>query len=180
MSITPGSPRRPDGSPLSSWKKAWPEPSPSIARTATTTGPSGLGVVRVLIVDTYYPAFLDRHYAERPRLAAAGYDEQLQSLIERCFGTSDAYSQNLRRLGHDAHEVIVNCEPLQLSLGRRARSRRLAAPAGDDVAPRACGSPCCAGRARRDRRSPGGRVRPEVVYLQDLGALSLDPARSIA
>ena len=87
--------------------------------------------MRVLIVDTYYPAFLDRHYAERPRLAAAGYDEQLQSLIERCFGTSDAYSQNLRRLGHDAHEVIVNCESLQLrwaaergAAGWRRRRRR--------------------------------------------------------
>ena len=129
--------------------------------------------MRVLIVDTYYPAFLDRHYEERPRLAAAGYDEQLQSLIERCFGTSDAYSQNLRRLGHDAQEVIVNCEPLQLrwaaERGAAGWRRRLATTLPRVRAARRVT------RGVRDKivAAQVAEFDAEVVYLQDLGALPL-------
>lgn len=42
-----------------------------------------------------------------------GYEEQLQRLLDCCFGTSDFYSSNLRLLGHEAEEIIGNCEPLQ-------------------------------------------------------------------
>jgi hypothetical protein len=69
--------------------------------------------MRVLVVDTYYGAFLDEHYRSRPGLAEQPYAEQLASLIERCFGTSDAFSIGFRAAGHDATEVVANCLPLQ-------------------------------------------------------------------
>src|SRR6476659_3525162 len=87
--------------------------------------------MRVLIFDTYYPAFLRAHYDERPGLAERPYAEQLQSLLGRFFGTSDAYSHHLRLLGHEAWEVIPNCAPLQHAWmrehGPRLTLRRAAA-----------------------------------------------------
>ena len=68
----------------------------------------------MLIVDTYYPAFLAAHYDARPHLARRPYAEQLDALLEQSFGTSDAYSYHLRELGHEAMEIVANCTPLQL------------------------------------------------------------------
>jgi hypothetical protein len=69
--------------------------------------------LRILVLDSYYPAFLSSHYAERPGLAEASYDVQWRALMDRFFGTCDAYSHYLRELGHEAQEIVVNCEPLQ-------------------------------------------------------------------
>src|ERR671938_438517 len=82
--------------------------------------------MRVLVVDTYYPAFVAAHYDARPGLAARSYDEQLGSLVERSFGTSDAYSRNFAELGHDAADVIVNATPLQRAWAREHGASRLA------------------------------------------------------
>jgi spore maturation protein CgeB len=83
--------------------------------------------VRVAIVDTYYPAFLDRFYAERPELKDAPYDDQHAELMARCFGTFDAYSRGLRALSHEAVELVANCAPLQTAWAREhgGRSRGL-------------------------------------------------------
>jgi glycosyltransferase involved in cell wall biosynthesis len=77
--------------------------------------------VRIAVVDTYYPVFLEEHYRVRPELAARTYREQLAALIDRCFGTADAYSRHLNELGHEAIDVVANCAPLQL---RWAAERR--------------------------------------------------------
>jgi hypothetical protein len=69
--------------------------------------------MRILIVDTYYPAFLEAHYAGRPALHDLSYQEQWRELMDMCFGTFDAFSHHLAPLGHEAHEVVANCEPLQ-------------------------------------------------------------------
>jgi spore maturation protein CgeB len=86
--------------------------------------------LRILVVDPYYPAFLAAHYREQPGLEEASYEEQLDALMARRFGTSDAYSHNLERLGHRAAEVVPNCVPLQTAWAaehRRARLPRKAA-----------------------------------------------------
>jgi spore maturation protein CgeB len=91
------------------------------------------GRVRIAVVDTYYPVFLEEHYRVRPGLAGRHYREQLAALVDRCFGTADAYSRHLNELGHEAIDVVANCEPLQLRWatehGRPGRLRRLAARA---------------------------------------------------
>jgi len=87
--------------------------------------------------------------------------------MEENFGTSDAYSRNLRRLGCEASEIVANCVPLQISWARertiehglRMRLERLGGPAG-----------------LLARRSPLRTIAleqieerdPDVVYLQDL------------
>jgi len=69
--------------------------------------------MKILIVDTYYAAFLARFYASREGLNSADYPTQLQSLIDACFGTSDFYSRHLNELGCEAQDLVVNCVPLQ-------------------------------------------------------------------
>jgi hypothetical protein len=69
--------------------------------------------MKFLIVDTYYPTFLRYFYAQHPELAQRPYAEQWRALMDQCFGTADFYSSNLQKLGHEATEVVANCEPLQ-------------------------------------------------------------------
>jgi hypothetical protein len=116
----------------------------------------------VLIVDTYYPAFLESHYAGRPGLADASYAEQLGALIDRCFGTTDAYSANLNALGHEAVDVIANCEPLQLAWAAEHGVGRT-------------GALRLAGRRAQLHRILSAQIKrfdPDVVYVQDLWLLS--------
>jgi hypothetical protein len=69
--------------------------------------------VRIAIVDTLYPSFVAEHYSARPELRSASYDEQHAALIARSFGTSDAYSVNLRALGHEAVDLLANVGEVQ-------------------------------------------------------------------
>jgi hypothetical protein len=111
--------------------------------------------VRVLLLDTCYPAFLHEHYEQRPELRKAPYREQWEALMARRFGTSDAYSHFLRALGHDAHEVIANCEPLQQAWAREQGLRR----------------PWLRRRhAEATVLAQAEWFAPDVVYVQDLRA----------
>lgn len=120
----------------------------------------------MVVVDTCYPAFLAGHYAERPELTSAPYEAQLAALMSRRFGTSDAYSHEFTKLGHETVEVIANCQQLQLQWAREngeaALLRRLLAV------------PTRAGVAARYlflHRLLQDQIRafdPDVVYFQDL------------
>ena len=74
--------------------------------------------MKFLILDTYYPAFLRSFYGQRPDVADRPYDQQWRVLMDQCFGTADFYSYDLRQLGHEATEVVANCEPLQRQWAR--------------------------------------------------------------
>lgn len=71
--------------------------------------------MKVVILDTYYPRFLKTFYAQHDGLGHAPSQEQTQALLKAAFGTSDFYSRHLKSLGVDAHDLIVNCVPLQKS-----------------------------------------------------------------
>jgi radical SAM superfamily enzyme YgiQ (UPF0313 family)/2-polyprenyl-3-methyl-5-hydroxy-6-metoxy-1,4-benzoquinol methylase len=103
---------------------------------------------RCLFVNTYYPAFLDSHYAGNPGLSAQSYGNQKKSLLSTFFGDSDFYSSALRKQGWEADDIIVNCEPLQKAWVRENG----AIAEGLIIAVEQI-----------------GRMRPDVVYLQDLG-----------
>jgi spore maturation protein CgeB len=124
--------------------------------------------MRVLIVDTCYPAFLTSHYRSNPGLKRRSYDEQWRALMDTFFGTADSYSHYLRELGHEAHEVVVNAEPLQRAWAREHGR---------------------AGRAFSHLRGRVGRdlvlaqvdwFQPDVIYLQHLSFLSPESLRALA
>src|SRR5687768_16838228 len=74
--------------------------------------------MRFLVTDTYYRQVWEGVYAQDRSLAGRPYREQLARLLDLTFGTSDFYTSNLRALGHEASDVISNCEPLQRQWAR--------------------------------------------------------------
>jgi hypothetical protein len=74
--------------------------------------------MRVLIVNTDYPLFLERFAAEHPGLATWPYEQQLAARNDSLFGVADFYSRNLRRAGCEAWEVHANHEILQKTWSR--------------------------------------------------------------
>jgi hypothetical protein len=83
--------------------------------------------------------------------------------MDTFFGTADSYSYHLGLLGHEAHEVVANCEPLQLAWAREhglgsARGRR----AADAIV---------LAQARE--------LAADVVYVQDLHYLRRETLRAL-
>ncbi|SPP94157.1 conserved protein of unknown function [Bradyrhizobium vignae] len=69
--------------------------------------------MRILIINTDYPAFLKQHYGIQPDLAVASFDRQMEARNASLFGVFDAYSRGFRARGHDAWEVHANNGLLQ-------------------------------------------------------------------
>ena len=69
--------------------------------------------MRFLILDTDYPEFLNWLYAKHPGLEKNPYREQMQARVESLFGQVGFYSSNLNQLGHEAHDIYINNEPMQ-------------------------------------------------------------------
>jgi len=104
--------------------------------------------MRILIIDTCYPAFLKSHYRSNPGLERRPYPEQWRALMDTSFGTADAYSHNLAALGHDAHEVVANCDLLQRSW------------AHEQGLPEARGEEIVLAQMRE--------LEPDIVYVQNI------------
>jgi hypothetical protein len=123
--------------------------------------------VRVIVVDTYYPAFLTAHYAAAPGLEHRSYDEQWRALMARRFGTSDAYSYHLRKLGHDAVEIVANCEALQVAWARdHGHDSKLARLGG--IFPTRVRALARRSNLVSVALAQIDAFQPDVVYLQDL------------
>src|SRR5262245_48008555 len=74
--------------------------------------------MRILIVNTDYTDFLSAFYQQHQGLSTASYDEQMRARIESLFGLADAYSRNLRSLGHEAWDVYANNDLMQSAWAR--------------------------------------------------------------
>jgi spore maturation protein CgeB len=115
--------------------------------------------MRILLVDTFYPAFVASFYAEKPALREERYDVQWRALMETFFAKADAYSHYLGDAGHVARELVVDVEPLQLAW---AREHGIRVPLG---------------RFRRRARflriieAQVEEFRPDVLYVQNLSVL---------
>lgn len=77
--------------------------------------------MNIVIIDTYYGAFLADRYRQNLPSPRVGYGEQHSGLIEACFGTSDFYSRHLEAMGHPTKDLIVNAVPLQTAWARERR-----------------------------------------------------------
>lgn len=69
--------------------------------------------MRFLILDTYYPEFIHYIYQKYPGLDEKSYLEQLQAIYDAGFARADFLPLNLRKLGYEAEQVIINVAPLQ-------------------------------------------------------------------
>lgn len=129
--------------------------------------------LKFLILDTYYERFLDSFYAERPDLVAASYEQQWQALMDYCFGTADFYSFNLRKLGHEAEEVVANCTPLQQQWIRENRVRT----GGLFPFQKALG--IHKGWQLRVLAAQIEKLKPDILYVQDLNWTDVSFLREI-
>ena len=64
--------------------------------------------LRILIINTDYPAFLKQHYKTHAGLAEASFDYQTELRNASFFGVFDAYSRGFKANGHEAREVHAN------------------------------------------------------------------------
>jgi hypothetical protein len=131
--------------------------------------------MKFLIVDTYYPRFLA---SAMPGVqeGAHSYQEMRDRLLKLRFGTADFYSRNLRALGHEAEDIVFNCEPLQRQWAQENGVTDL--PGGLRIPTRLARLPL----VRRFAQASDSmlaialqqirRARPDILYLQDLNLFS--------
>jgi len=129
--------------------------------------------MKFLFLDTYYPAFLRYHYQQQPQLETFSYSDQLRSLLDQCFGTSDFYSANLRALGHEAHDLIANCVPLQRQWTKE----------NDRALWRSCPPESDGARLKMWQHTVIAaqleKFRPDVVYVQNMKWTDTDLLRMV-
>ena len=129
-----------------------------------------LTTMRILIIDTCYPAFLRAHYSAHPGLAERPYAEQWRSVMDTFFGTADSYSYFLEQLGHEAQELVVNCAEMQTAWAREHGN-----PGGRRWRP--------ISRRSRDEAdtvlAQAEEFRPTAVYVQNLSVLSVSTLRRL-
>ncbi len=70
-------------------------------------------IIRIIVADTYYDAFVADYQVRYPHSAHLPYVEQHRHLMGIRFGSGDAYASGFRELGHDAHTIVLNAENLQ-------------------------------------------------------------------
>ena len=123
------------------------------------------GAESYLIVDTWYPRFLQQWYAHQPVPAAASYADQWRALMDSMFGSADFYSAGLMRAGQRATEVVLNDTRLQATWAR-------------EYAPELARRQPPAHNVRATQRwllqVLTAQVRwfqPDILYVQDLTAL---------
>lgn len=129
-----------------------------------------------LIIDTYYPGFLKDWYIKHPKLYNTTYGTQLKALLSACFGTSDYYSFNLKKMGDQAEDIIVNDENLQ----RRWAEENSLSVSASSVFSKIQMFPYIhrfVGRPKWVQEIALAQIKtikPDIVYMQDLSILNTD------
>ena len=133
--------------------------------------------MRIVIVDTLYPAFLQKIDHFRRASDKEEYDSIRDDLMSLRFGTSDAYSTNLNLLGHEAQELIVNSPLLQSTWAREMNLRYIDLP--EILRPSYISRLPIAERAVRLLPTLHNiflhqirEIKPDVAYFQDLNFAS--------
>jgi hypothetical protein len=66
-----------------------------------------------LILDSVYSDFFNEFYVAHPEFTEMTYKEAWRLMMDQAFGCADFYSANLKKLGFEAEEIIINCNQLQ-------------------------------------------------------------------
>ncbi len=74
--------------------------------------------MKILILDSYYDNFLKSFYSRHPEVELLDFESHRAFLMAQRFGTSDAYSFNLKKLGCQAQEIVTNDDILQMKWAR--------------------------------------------------------------
>lgn len=69
--------------------------------------------MKFLIFNTDYPAFIENIVKDNPGWLSDSYENKTKYYFSKFFGMADYYSKNLRLLGHEAQDVVINNHYLQ-------------------------------------------------------------------
>jgi hypothetical protein len=127
--------------------------------------------IKILFVDTYYSRFLGSFRKNNPECFTYSYQEYRDKLLNTFFGTSDFYSYNLRKLGHEVEDLIINDEILQKKWAKEngikikdnwltTNLQRL------PMVHKVLGKPQWIQQIALEQIK---KARPDIVYVQDLG-----------
>lgn len=136
---------------------------------------------KILIIDTYYPGFLRSFYQNHVGLGSQRYEIQKKSLLNQCFGTSDYYSFNLKKLGCQAEDLIVNNEILQRQWAREHDVEVGGSSIFSKIQMlpffhRFIGRPAW---IQKITLLQVQKIKPDIVYMQDLSILNPDTLREV-
>ena len=70
--------------------------------------------MKILFLYNYYNKFLESFYSHHPEVSDLDFEAHRALLMEQRFGTSDVFSHNLKKLGHEAQEIVTNDRRLQM------------------------------------------------------------------
>ena len=127
-----------------------------------------------LIVDTYYPSFLNSFYSKNKYLIGKEYNEQIHAIMSEFFGTADFYSKNLRKLGCRAEEVIANSEIIQKQWARERDLKYTSLPLPKISYKLPCIGPMIKNNTwvYQILKAQIKEFQPDILYIQDLNFLS--------
>lgn len=113
--------------------------------------------MRILVVDTYYPQFVQSLYASNPKLRDMSYYRQRDAILEKSFGTADYYSRGFEQSPRvkRAEDIIANAAPLQEAWSRDV----LGVPRKQE---------------KQILYDQIDVVGPNVLYVQDVGLIPAD------
>lgn len=69
--------------------------------------------MKVLILNSDYPAFIENIAKNNQDWLSLDYNEKIKFYFSQFFGTADYYSKNLNLLGQEAQDVVINNQYLQ-------------------------------------------------------------------
>jgi len=69
--------------------------------------------MKFFIINTDYEDFIEKDMTKNPKVKNESFEEQLQHRYDTLFGISNFYSKNLKQLGHEAIDIIINHSYIQ-------------------------------------------------------------------
>ncbi len=69
--------------------------------------------MKILVLNTDYPAFIESIAKNNPDWLSQKYNEMTVFYFSQFFGTANYFSKNLNLLGHEAQDVVINNQYLQ-------------------------------------------------------------------
>lgn len=69
--------------------------------------------MKILFIDNYYIDFLEKIESDIEKQNLTDYEKVKEHIFSYYFGTSDYYSRNIKTLGWDTQDIIINSKALQ-------------------------------------------------------------------
>jgi len=119
--------------------------------------------MRFLFVNTFYDGFLKSHFLNND-IKNCNYDIQLNDVMNQLFGDSNFYSENIKKLGHDALDIVFNCKQLQMTWMKEQFPKKISSDFSEWSNEYKC----------KVLFEQVNHYKPDILYLQDLSVIDAE------